>query len=81
MESIFLGAIGALIVLGPFLLGVVIGVKTLGKKQQDSAPAPLTPDEEERRRLLEDQQAFESLLQYNTDVVYGKSNSVGGDEV
>lgn len=81
MESIFFGAIGALIVLGPFLLGVAIGMKLLSRKTQSSEPVtrPVAPDEEERRRLLEDQRAFESLLQYNTDVVYGRTDGVGGE--
>lgn len=80
MEYIILGAVGAMLVLVPFLLGVVIGMKTLGKKQQGSAPAPLTQDEAEKQRFMEDQRAFESLLQYNTDVVYGRTGNLGGED-
>ena len=77
METVIIGTVAALVVLGVFLLGVTCGMKVAGWKQ--SIPSPEKATEEERRRLQEDQKAFESLLQYNIDVVYG--NDPGGESL
>lgn len=77
MESVIIGTVAALVVLGVFLLGVACGIKAAGWKQ--SGPSPAKATEEETRRLQEDQKAFESLLQYNIDVVYG--NNPGGESL
>ena len=82
MEFIVYGAIGAIIVLGSFLMGAVFMAKQQdNRKPQDGASAPPAPpavDEAEKQRFMEDQRAFESLLQYNTDVVYGRTENMGG---
>ena len=78
MEAIFIGTAAALTVLLVFILGVAFGSRTAGRSS--SHVDPVFPSEEEKRRQQEDQKAFESLLHYNIDVVYG-SSTLEGEEV
>lgn len=73
MEAIFIGTTAALFVLGIFFLGTAFGSKVAGRNRAEDTP--VEPSEEEKRRLQEDQRAFESLLHYNIDVVYGCSTT------
>lgn len=77
METILIGAVVALLILVSFFAGVRIGEK-LTKDRQPVVP-PTDPSEAENHRLIEDQRAFESLLHYNTDIVYGRRSDLGGD--
>lgn len=79
MEAIIIGTIAALIVLCVFLLGAICGAKAANLMRPGSTPAESS--EAEKQRMREDQAAFESLLAYNADVVYGTNNGMGGKEV
>lgn len=73
METIF-GLIGALVGIGIFMFGFWFGRETYKPKKTETADP--TEDElnriqEERRRFLEDQQAFRELMNYNADMAYG----------
>ena len=85
MEYILFGAVGAVTALGLVALGFFIGWKAervwrahMGRVSAEEA------SEEERRQLIEEQQAFRSLLGYNADTAYGMNRSIremyGGDE-
>jgi hypothetical protein len=68
------GALGAVLVLLLFGLGVFAGYKIRVKIEAHEAsklPPPATPEEEERRRLIEDNKAFRTLANYNADMAYG----------
>ncbi len=73
MLSVFVGA-------GIFFFGFRLGKEMNKPKKVD--PAQPTDDElaqiqEERRRLIQDQEAFRELMNYNVDVAYGvTSNNV-----
>lgn len=69
--------IGALIVLGAFILGTAFGCKFCARSN-DLNTAPREVSAQERERLLQDQRAFEDLLHYNQEVAYGQ-HSLGGD--
>ena len=79
MEMI-LGMLGALVGIGIFVFGFWLGKEMNQPKKVD--PAQPTDDElaqiqEERRRLIQDQEAFRELMNYNVDVAYGvTSNNV-----
>ena len=73
METIF-GLIGALVGIGIFMFGFWFGRETYKPKKTETADP--TEDElnriqEERRRFLEDQEAFRNLMNYNADMAYG----------
>ena len=73
METIF-GLIGALVGIGIFMFGFWFGRETYKPKKTETADP--TEDElnriqEERRRFIEDQQAFRELMNYNADMAYG----------
>ena len=69
MTQFILGMLGALLALLLIGTGVFLGVKISGRLR--AAPKPETPEEAERRRLIEDQRAFEAQMRYNADVAYG----------
>lgn len=75
MIEICCGAVGALAVLGAFLLGAAVGKKYCEAPVRGSAGCE--ESEEEKRLLLEEQQAFENMLHYNMDTAYGLGD--GGD--
>lgn len=76
METIMIGALVALLILVSFFAGVRIGAKLAEKRYP--AARPDEPSAEEQRRIMEDQLAFESLLHYNIDDVYGLKSAPGG---
>lgn len=68
------GALGAILVLLLFATGVYVGYKIRVKIEAHEAerrPKLETPEEEERRRLIEDQKAFRTMMGYNADVAFG----------
>ena len=70
MLNIVYGALGAVLVLLIFATGVYVGYK-LNTRMTTKAPKPETPEEAERRRLIEDQKAFHTQMSYNTEMAYG----------
>lgn len=73
METIF-GLIGALVGIGIFMFGFWFGRETYKPKKAettDPTEDELNRIQEERRRFLEDQQAFRELMNYNADMAYG----------
>ena len=77
METI-LGMLGALVGIGIFVFGFWLGKAMNKPKKVD--PAQPTDEElaqiqEERRRLIQDQEAFRELMNYNVDVAYGVTSS------
>lgn len=73
MAYIFLGALGAVLALLLFGAGVYVGIKGQGRIFEISAHKTHTetPAEAERRRLIEDQRAFQTLMNYSPDMAYG----------
>lgn len=73
MAYIFLGALGAVLALLLFGAGVYVGVKGNGRLFETAADKVHTETiaEEERRRLIEDQRAFQTLVNYSPDMAYG----------
>lgn len=73
MTYVFLGVLGAILAL--LLLGAGIYVGMLIQRHiyanTASQTKPETPAEAERRRLIEDQQAFTTLMNYSPDMAYG----------
>ena len=70
------GALGAVLVLLLFAAGTYTGYKVHAKIAAHEAakqPKPEAPAEAERRRLIEDQKAFRTMMGYNADVAFGKS--------
>ena len=63
-----LGALGALAVMGVLVLGAIIGWKAHARF---AAPKVAPPTTDERRKLEEENKAFQQLMQYNADVAYG----------
>ena len=80
MTYFLLGAAGTLAVLGLVSLGAFCGWKARERFQQKAVQEVR---EEERRRVEEDQRAFNDMLNYNIDTAYGMTGSVenlfGGD--
>lgn len=84
MEYILFGAAGAVIALGLVALGFFIGWKAGPAWRAHTARVRAQEaSEEERRQLIEEQQAFRNLLGYNTDTAYGLNRGLremyGGD--
>ena len=78
MINALYGALGAVLVLLLFGFGVFVGVKLHAKYTAIEAarkPKLETPEEAERRRLIEDQKAFRTQMGYNADMAYGFSMS------
>lgn len=67
------GALGAVLVLLLFAAGVYVGVK-IERHQATMAQPEVkveTPAEAERKRLIAEQKAFSTLMNYNADMAYG----------
>jgi hypothetical protein len=69
-----LGMIGALVGIGLFMFGFYFGKSIYETKLPD--PAEPTPEEvkaiqEERDRLIKEQEAFRDLVNYNAATAYG----------
>lgn len=75
MVDIVFGLLGFLIGAGFFVLGFVVGRRTL--PPPPAAPAHVMTEEERvaqekmRDKLREEQDAFHTLLSYNRDLAYG----------
>ena len=68
------GMLGAILCIGIFCFGFWLGKEMNQPKKID--PTKPTDEElaqiqEERRRLIQDQEAFRELMNYNVDVAYG----------
>ena len=81
--EIIIGMLGAFVGVGIFVFGFWLGKEMNKPKKVD--PSEPTEDElnriqEERRRFLEDQEAFRNLMNYNADMAYGVTgNNLLGD--
>ena len=68
-----IGAAGTLTVLGLLSLGAFLGWKARERFTQRTVQEF---SEEEHRRILEEQRAFEAMLSYNIDTAYGVDSGV-----
>ena len=69
MPEILIGVLSFILVAAVFSGGVFVGWKLRSEKLR-----PPTPEElgmEERKRLIDEQNAFRDLLNYNAGVAYG----------
>lgn len=74
-----MGMAGAMVAIGLFVFGFYAGWRLRGKAER-TQPAEVPQEaEQERKRLLEQQRAFQQLIHYNSGVAYGMERS-GGDE-
>lgn len=72
MEYLIYGALGVLVVLALLALGIFVGWKAnTAFRLHSTRVAAEEASEEERRQLVADQRAFESMLNYNQDTAYG----------
>ena len=71
MMTFFMGFAGALSAVGLLGLGIVLGWKAHAALPLRTSPRPKAAEERERRRLLEQQQAFQSLQNYSQERAYG----------
>ena len=74
MEILY-GALGALMVLLALTLGLALGWKARDLLKIHRTVR--TENEEEKRRVWEEQQAFEHMLHYNMDTAYGLNAGLG----
>ena len=78
MLNIVYGALGMILVLLLFAAGMYVGYKLNARKVADEAVKarkPETPAEAERRRLIEDQNAFRQMMGYSAEVAYGMTSA------
>ena len=71
--SVIIGMLFSLIGIGIFILGFWFGKEmTQPKKVNTSEPTEeeLQKIQEERQRMIEDQEAFRTVMNYNADVAY-----------
>lgn len=66
------GFLGALMALLLFSAGAVAGWGAHQFYTKNRAPSVETPGEQERRRLMEEQQAFRLLQNYSAERAYGQ---------
>lgn len=72
MANFILGAVGALVVMALIAVGVIVGWQANNAfRAHSTRKAAEDASEEERRQLLAEQRAFESMLNYNQDTAYG----------
>ena len=72
MANFILGAVGALVVVALIAIGVFVGWQANNAfRAHSTRVAAEEASEEERRQLLAEQRAFESMLNYNQDTAYG----------
>lgn len=70
--SFILGFLGALLALAAFVTGWISGGHMAKQRQEKrAATEERKVGEEERRRLKSEQDAFRTLLNYNSDMAYG----------
>jgi len=68
--ELLIGMFGAVIGIGLFVAGFVLGTKLAQPKKLTVSQEEIEEQAKERERLLEDQSAFKDLLGYNTDIAY-----------
>jgi hypothetical protein len=70
------GMTGALLALGCFLLGLGLG-RAHRDKQPEGYRESRSAEEiaRERRRMIQEQEAFRQQMEYNADVAYGMSGN------
>lgn len=76
MINALYGALGAVLVLLLFAAGVYVGYRLHRRYMEHEAskrPTPIAPEEQERRRLIEDQKAFRDMMGYNAEMAFGVS--------
>ena len=78
MTEILLGFAGALAVIALLATGGVIGWFLHRAFVKHTSPVAEPPHEKERRRLIEEQEAFKILQNYSADRAYGMTR--GDDE-
>lgn len=72
MEHIVLGAIGVLVVLGLLVLGFSIGWRCrIMWTRHTTRAVKQELTEQERRDLIAQQRAFDSLMNYSAETAYG----------
>lgn len=70
--SFLYGALGMVLVLAVFAVGVAVGWKLKIKADDKTVDVQQQAiGEKERQQMLEDQQAFRIMLSYNVDMAYG----------
>lgn len=82
MTDILLGFFGALVVLALLTAGALIGWKAHKSFVRYTAPSAEPIDEQERKRLEAEQDAFRQLQNYSADTAYGMGSNPfdqGGD--
>jgi hypothetical protein len=74
-----IGMIGALLVVVLFGLGVFLGWSLRGMTREQPKPYEdgRSPEEiaKERKRLIEEQEAFRQQMEYNAETAYGMSGN------
>lgn len=76
--ELLIGLIGALVGIGLFIAGFFIGksqAPVWTPKEVEMTPEEVEKIREERERLIADQQAFRTLMNYGTDQAYGLGGS------
>jgi hypothetical protein len=71
MIQILLGFVGAMTVIALLFIGGVIGWFLHKAFVKHTSPVAEPPEEKERRRLIEEQDAFKTLQNYNAERAYG----------
>lgn len=71
MTEILLGFAGALAVIALLFTGGVIGWHLHRAFVKHTSPVAEPPGEKERKRLIEEQQAWRTMQNYNADRAYG----------
>lgn len=84
MTYVLCGALGVLIVLGLFAVGLLAGWKVHAVWREHACKSVAEEATEEQRKQLEaEQRAFEGMLNYNIEQAYGMSRGLeeldGGD--
>lgn len=71
MENVLFGLIGMLLALALLTAGVLFGYK-LAEYKHNTKPVVKEAGEDERRRLIAEQNAFQILMGYNPEMAYGQ---------
>jgi hypothetical protein len=74
--ELLMGMTGALLILGGFFLGLGLGRGTRDEKKEGCRESRSAEEiARERRRMIEEQEAFRQQMEYNADVAYGMSGT------
>ena len=80
MAYVLYGAGGVLLALALLATGAVLGWRAKGAWIEHTHRAVAEEvSEEEKRKAKAEQQAFESMINYNVDIAYGGSTLEGSD--